>query len=178
MRAKNYLVLAFLGTSLLASRAASAQEEETTGIGVGVESFLTSELYSPGPNWVAVSYDASLWRVSGMLTMSTYEDTVTYMGIAGRFWYPVHSRHDSDFSVGGGVAILNTNPDGGGESDTSIELELGVQLRAFLTRNVALSTSLGIGIYMADNDGPLPDESAFGLLGQLVGSFGVTYYFW
>lgn len=176
MKAKYIVVLAFLGASLLAPRAARA-EGEKTGIGVGVESFLTNELYA-SPNWVSVGYDATEWRVSGMLTMSTYEDSWSYLGVGGRFYYPLHRRHDSDFSVGGGVAITNLNPDGGGESDTTIELEAGVQIRAFLTGSVAVSTTVGLGIYMADNDGPPPDESAFGLLGQLVGSLGVTYYFW
>ena len=178
MKTNRSLILAvFIATSMLLPRAADGNEK--TGLGIGAETFLTTPLATFGvtPGVATLTYDTSVWRVSGLLAMLTQEDSVTILGFGGRFYYPIHRRHDSDFSIGGGLAILNTNPDPG-DSDTSFHIEGGAQLRAFLTDNVALSSTVGLAIVVADDDGPAPDDSSFGILGQLVGSFGVTYFFW
>jgi hypothetical protein len=171
------LALAILGSSVLLPRAASA--DENTGFGVGAESFLTSAYlpFGAAPGVATLTYDASVYRLSGMLTMVSFEDGYTYLGVGGRFYYPLHKRHDSDFSVGGGAFVLNTDPDTG-ESDTSLHLEMGIQIRAFLTTNVALTATGGFGIILAEEDGPEPDRSVFGTVGQLVGSLGISYFFY
>jgi len=179
MRKHSLMILAI--TSFLGFLAAPARAQES-GIGVGVETMLTGSLtdYTGGayPGGVTVTYDSGTFYAGGMLTFLNVENGANVVGIGGRFYYPVHHGSSSDFALGGGLEIINNNPDGPPAADTSVHLEIGGRIRAWLTRNVALDAGVGVGILMADNGGAAPDQTAFGLVGDLVSTLGVTYFFW
>ncbi|RMH44203.1 MAG: hypothetical protein D6689_03000 [Deltaproteobacteria bacterium] len=149
----------------LLAPAAAAADEGATGIGVGAEAMLT------GPTGASVVYDAARFRVSGVLGF--VDDGVDAVGIGARFVWVMHRGDAADFGVGGGIGVVNEDAGGGMADDdrTNVHIELMGQLRAFLTRNVALSASFGASAIAGDNDG-----FAFG--GQLVGSLGAHYFFW
>ncbi|HTM19395.1 MAG TPA: hypothetical protein VL172_02770 [Kofleriaceae bacterium] len=171
---KQTIFLSAIATVLYTAAPAHAQAR--SGIGVGVETTVTSELVAPYPGVATLTYDTGVFQIEGLLTFISYDNNVTYLGAGGKFWYGIHRGERSDFSVGGGLAIINTNPDGPGDSATDFHLEGGAKIRAFLTPNVALSTTLGLGIVIADNDGP--NDDVFGIAGNLLGSVGLSYYFW
>jgi hypothetical protein len=165
------IILIGFASVLLA--AAPAEAQDRSGIGVGVETIITNEFGTPFPGVATLTYDTGVFQIGGMLAFVSVEDTVTVLGAGGRFYYGIHRGERSDFAVGGGIALVNTNPDGPGDSNTDFHLEGGAKIRAFITPNVALTTALGLGIVLADND-----TDIFGIVGNLNGSVGVSYYFW
>lgn len=180
MRNLSISFLAALAFTLATTQSASAQER--SGVGVGVGTMLTSQLSPFGgaaPGVAQLTYDTGAFYITGMLALTVEDEDETVIGIGGRFYFPVHNGDRSDFSLGGGLALVNTDPDAAGaESDTSVFMEFGGRMRAFLNANVALDAGVGIGILVADEGGAAPDDNAFGLLGNLVGSLGMTYFFW
>ncbi|HUH03869.1 MAG TPA: hypothetical protein VML75_17860 [Kofleriaceae bacterium] len=179
MRNLSIAFLAALALTLATAQSASAQER--SGVGVGVGTMLTTQLSPFGgaaPGVAQLTFDSGTFYITGMLALAVEDQGDTVIGIGGRFYFPVHNGDRSDFSLGGGLALLNTDPDGPGESDTSVFMELGGRMRAFLNANVALDAGVGIGILIADDGGGPPNNNAFGLLGNLVGSLGMTYFFW
>jgi hypothetical protein len=153
---------------LVATAATEASAEDgaaaKTGIGVGVEALL---LTPPG---VAVSYDADTWRLDGMVAF--FENTGgEQIVFGGRVMFPIHASDRADFSVGGGLGLVNRDG-GGGDNENDFHIEGSSQIRAFLTPNVAVVTSLGLGIVLTDGDDP------FVVSGDLFGSVGVLYYFY
>jgi hypothetical protein len=147
-----------------AAPAARAQGSEGVGLGVGVESSLT------GISGPAVVYQAPNFHVHGILGLFD-TDGRTQIDLAGRFFWKLHSTAASDFGLGGGLGIRNIDNDPG-ESDTQLHLELGAQIRAFVTANVALGATLGLGFDNGEGD----DDLTL-LDGQLVGAIGLTYFF-
>jgi hypothetical protein len=130
------------------------------GLGVGVQAMLE------GPFGAAVIYDPGPWHIEGILGFFTNGQTALALG--GRFYYHLHSSTAADFSVGGGLGIVNVSDDGDGFTD--IHLEAGAQVRAFVVPNVAVSASLGLAIVAGDGD-------LVALTGQLVGGLGISYFF-
>lgn len=152
-----------LGTVLaLGTTTARAQASEGTGIGVGAQSTTT------GLSGPSVVYQAPQFHIEGLLGVNSIDDNTDF-ALAGRFYYEIHNGELSDFSIGGGLGVLNL--DRPGDDDVDLHLEAGAQIRAFLAPNVALSTSLGLGFVIREGN----DD--FGILGQLTGSMGVTYFF-
>lgn len=172
-------------TVVLAPRTAVAQGSDATGVGAGVQAMLTSGVQVPsgldtfidlpalaGP---AVTYQTPKFHIDGILY---YGDTssegdansLTVLGVAGRFYYELHSTQASDLSVGGGIGFMNI--DFGPDSDSAIQFEAGGKIRAFLAPSVAVNASVGLGYIsgLADRD-----YITFG--GQLVGAIGITYFF-
>lgn len=159
-----------LVAGLLASSATSAQAQEdmsmaspsqASGIGVGVESMLS------GPSGPTLVYQTPTFHVEGIL--GVFDRPNTSILLAGRFYYQVHSGELSDFSVGGGLGLLNT--DAPGDNDTDIHLEAGAKIRVFLAPNVALSSSLGMAVVADD-----ANDTAI-IAGRLQGTMGITYFF-
>jgi hypothetical protein len=134
------------------------------GLGVGFSQMVG------GPGGVDVVYDGGRWHADAFLGVGD-TSTVTTLVLGGRGWFHLHSSTNADFSLGGGLGMSNVNPDGPAESSTVIKIDLGAQIRAFITQNVALSAGLGIGIFAADGEG-------FLLNGQPLGDLGLHYYFW
>ena len=168
-----------VGASLVAlatfanSRSAHAQGSEATGLGIGVQAMATTvvDIDEPGfafPNLAgpSVVYQTPAWHVDGILHYAS--NGITSLGVGGRFWYEVHSTPASDLSVGGGLGLINI--DVGDESDTSVHIEVGGKIRAFLTPSVALNGSVGVGYISGDFD-------LLTLGGHLIGTVGATYFF-
>ncbi len=176
----------FLGMLVLASAAlfawegsAFAQEEEpedtqdmsmqspgqASGLGVGVESLLS------GPSGPTIVYQTPMWHAEGILGVFDRANSSSLL-VAGRFYYQVHAGDLSDFSVGGGIGLLNYDTggmNGGNESD--LHVEAGAKIRVFLAPNVALSTTLGFAMVLDEaNDTAL-------IAGRLQGAMGITYFF-
>ena len=168
MKTKQY-VLAAMITGALATPA-SAQEPVTTtnsgvpSLGVGAEAQLR------GPAGAALVYDMGKVRINGILNFESSNGTT--LGLGGRVLWVVHQGGSADFSVGGGLGLINENPDGPGDSRTDFRVEALAQIRAFLTTNVALSTALGFGVNL--NDG---GEDTFGFGAQFLQTAGLVYYF-
>ena len=154
------------------ARPARAQGTTSTGIGVGAEAMLTGNFdiggIPAGLVGPAVVYQAPKFHIDGILNFASGND-VTAVGAGGRFFYQLHSTQASDFSIGGGLGLVNVDAGAAG-STTDIHLEVGAQIRAFLAPAFAVNASVGLG-FLLDN------EKISQLSGQLVGGAGVTYFF-
>jgi len=138
-------------------------------LGVGAEFQLS------GFGGASVNYDAGPFHVGAFFGMSDFEgDDNTIVDIGGRFYFHVHSTAMADFGVGGSLGLAfegdNVTPDPDDEDETYMSIEPGVQIRAFVASNVALSFTTGIAIALMDADG-------FTLGGQVNALAGVHYYF-
>lgn len=179
MKTKQYILAAMM-TGALATPA-FAQEPVTTAtsgvpsIGVGAEAQLNNGFEDAGfEDAAALVYDMGKVRINGLLNFASHNGT--RIGLGGRVLWVVHQGGSADFSVGGGLGLINNNPEGPGDSATDIRMEALAQIRAFLTTNVAVSSSLGFGVNL--NDGAVgrnDDEFTFGA--QLLSNAGLVYYF-
>ena len=157
-------------TSSTTATAAPAPAQDASApigsaVGVGVHAMLA------GPLGPSIVYNGGRFHIEGILTFTDVDDG-NQMAIAGRGWFHVHESPNASLSVGGGLGFINSEMDTGtGVSvDSSVTvIEGGAQLRFFITRNVALSASLGLAILAGDTD-------AVSITGQLTGGFGVTYF--
>lgn len=154
--------------SMLGAGSAVAGGTEGT-IGVGAEAQLS------GLGGASVNYDAGKFHAGGFLSFRDESGANnTDIGIGGRFFYHLHSTPTSDFSIGGNLGVLfasDPNPMPDGSSSTALFLEPAIQIRAFISGNVALSATAGIAIGLADADGVTLD-------GQVTGGAGIHYYFY
>jgi hypothetical protein len=163
------LPLAVLLAILAAPRSAHAQDmsmpnaSSATGIGVGVESLLS------GPTGPTIVYQTPAFHIDGLLGFEHTQGDTTAILLAGRFYYQVHAGELSDFSIGGGVGMLNIDADAG--NNTDLHLEAGAKIRVFLAPNVALSSSLGLAMVFSDG------ADFTGVVGDLQGTMGITYFF-
>lgn len=165
---KNSLTFTSIAVMLvLGAGSAYAGGSEGT-IGVGAEAQLS------GLSGLSINYDAGKFHAGGFLSFADAPgDNNTDIGVGGRFFWHLHSTPMSDFSIGGNLGVLfdnDPNPQPDGSSQTLLFLEPAVQIRAFISGNVALSATAGIAIGLADADGVLLD-------GQVTGSAGIHYYF-
>jgi hypothetical protein len=145
------------------------------GPGVGVTGMLLG-----GPSGVSLAYDAGPWHVDTMLGLIKPGANVrANFELGARFWYHLHSTANSDFSVGGGLGYERIGNRAPAAAINGIFIEVGGQMRAYLTSNVALSATLGISIATADFEGyGIGGQS---LAGQTLGGFagvGLHYYFY
>jgi hypothetical protein len=162
------------------------------GLGVGGTVFLSG---LTGPE---VVYDFGLWHLSGLVAFRSVPNAFGNRGTDFAFgvggWYHLHIGENSDFSVGGNFGLetispgstpMNNNPPGA----TGFEFEPGVQVRAFITPNVALHGGAGIVLAFGDNVGGGGSGLGVGPVGVgaldkqisltagFTGDFGFTYYF-
>jgi hypothetical protein len=159
--------------------AVSAGGSGGAGIGVGASAFVS------GLTGADVVYDAARWHIEGLLAFSTSHRgnpngprfTTFNFGVSG--WYHLHLGASSDFSLGGGVGIVNQS--GGGLSNVSEVLEPGAQIRAFVTPNVAVHAMIAFTIVLGDDvaaQETLPGRNtSFGFDSQVLAGFGFTYFF-
>jgi len=156
--------------TLTAASTAFAQEPAPVvassrgGLGVGVTQMLN------GPGGIDIIFDAGRWHADAFLGVAG--NGATDLNVGARGWFHLHSSTNADFSLGGGIGLDYTNPDGPPDSVTDIHIDLGAMIRAFITSNVAISAFAGIGIVTGDSDG------LFRLSGQPLGALGIAYYFW
>jgi hypothetical protein len=161
------------------------------GLGIGAAAFVSG---LAGPE---VVYDFGIWHLAGMLAFDHRQangpgpnppDVNTFLFSASG-WFHLHAGDSSDFSLGGGFGLINQSVTNGGPNNTAFEFEPGVQVRVFVTQNVAVSARLGIVFAFGDSVDPLNRQialdgqtlsgraSAVGLAGGLTGGFGFTYFF-
>lgn len=177
---KNIAVVSGLAVLVLGAGVASAGGSKGS-IGIGFEQSIGGDAIDLGGgvdvttrmSGISANYDMGEFHVGGLLGFSDHDgDDNTDVTIGGRFYYHLHSSAMADFGVGGNVSVAfigdrNTNVD---NNATVLLLEPGLQMRAFVASNVALSFSAGLTLGLADGDGVT-------LGGQPVGSAGVHYYF-
>lgn len=163
---KNILMLvSSLALVALGAGTASAGGSEGS-VGVGAEAQLN------GLGGISGSYDMGQFHLGGFLGFTDGGgDDDTDLAIGGRFYFHLHSTAMSDFGVGGSVGMLfDGDENDATDNDVDVFIEPGIQARAFVASNVALSFTAGLIIATGDADG-------IGVLGQTVASGGVHYYF-
>ncbi|HRC54764.1 MAG TPA: hypothetical protein PKU97_02525 [Kofleriaceae bacterium] len=138
--------------------------------GIGAEALFTNSDDNIGG--ISGNYDFGDFHLGGFLGVADpagANNTRLEMGV--RFYYHLHSSAMADFGVGGGLAYANT-PVGGASDAKNDEVYLvpGMQIRAFISSNVALSFGAGIALGLGDADGVQLD-------GHLTSNAGVHYYF-
>jgi len=135
-------------------------------LGVGAEYQLS------GLGGLSANYDLGQFHVGGFFAFSDDDgEDNTDVALGARFYYHVHSTAMSDFGVGGGIGLAFIG-DGNPNSDnpTLLYLEPGIQLRAFVVSNVALSLTAGLVLGVVD-------ASGVAITGQPTALAGVHYYF-
>lgn len=157
------LLLVVLTSLTSAPTAALAQAR----VGVGVETSLNTAAGNAGA--ILFVYDASQWRIDGLFGLGAANNGVA-LSVGGRFHYVVHASQSADFAVGAG-AFINHASGRAGRGDTTGEIDIQAQIRAFLTPSVALMGSLGMGLGFGDGD------VTVALAGKLSGAFGLVYFF-
>lgn len=154
-------------------------------LGVGAEYMMNG--LSGG---ASVNYDMGKMHFGGFLGFfdngdEMGNDTSDYT-LGGRFYYHMHSTAMSDFGIGASLGFYSDESRNGmNETDRStyLYIEPGVQIRAFITSNVALSFGVGILIATQDDDGIAIGGGTLGRgqnqgIGDVVtGSAGIHYYF-
>ena len=151
------IALVALGGTTASAQAQEQESSAQTGIGIGAEAMLTGLVGG------AFVYDAGAWHVDVLANVVDTGDAV--LSAAGRFFFVLHNGGRADFSVGGGLGIRDA-------AETEFHIEGGAQIRVFLVSNVALSTTVGLGMVLDDGEDP------FALGGQLTGTAGLTYFFY
>lgn len=139
---------------------------DARGVGVGVEAMFGGPV-SGGPVGLSGAYDGGAWHADAVLGVSGNDDATAY-GLGVRGWFHLHSTANADFSLGGGLGFTHW-----GKEDNTVHIEAGGLIRVFLTSNVAASTFFGLGIIPSNDHG----KDGFKLGGQLLGGFGLHYFF-
>jgi hypothetical protein len=203
------LSLTFVAAATVAGLAAPAFAQETTpppasapapeikrtgrtsgdiasgGLGVGATAFVSG---LAGPE---VVYDFGAWHLDGMIGFQSTpfpnpnsdRATIFQFGVGG--WYHLHIGENSDFSVGGAFGLVNVSPPGPANSTTGFEFEPGVQVRAFITPNVALHGGTALVFEFGDVTGGVGGNiglggglnKTIGLGANITANLGFTYYF-
>lgn len=156
---------------LAATGPALAGGKEGT-IGIGAEFGLASEPPVGPMGGASLNYDASVFHVGGFLGFQDgggANDTDYSFG--ARFYYHLHETTMSDFGLGGTIGFVSVDDrNSAPERQTRLYFEPGLQIRAFISNNVALSFTAGISFGLVDADGGTVG-------GQPVALGGVHYYF-
>jgi hypothetical protein len=157
------LVLATaLGVAMVPGRA-EAQSPVAGKLGLGVvETF-------GGNTGLNLVFDGGPWHAEGLLFLSGIEGD-SRIDLGARGWFHLHSTTNADFSVGGGLGIDRWDPSGDNNTRTVVGIDLGFNIRAFVTSNVAVGAFGGLRVATGDRDG-------FQLGGTPLGAFSLTYFF-
>lgn len=175
---KKKLAAVISGLALVALGASIASAGGSKGsIGVGGESSLGAiTLGDPFPAFsltgLSLNYDAGQFHAGGLLGfIDGGGDNDTFIALGGRFYYHIHSTAMADFGLGGNVALGFFDDDiDDNDNETFMLLEPGIQTRAFVASNVALSFSAGLTIGLIDANGVVVSA-------QPTGAAGFHYYF-
>ncbi len=156
------------GLAVLAIGAGTAFAGGSKGsVGVG------AELQLSGLGGMSANYDMGEFHFGGFLGFNDeggVDDTDIELG--GRFYYHLHSTAMADFGVGGsiGIGFIGDETPNVDNDLTVVFIEPGIQIRAFIASNVALSFTGGLTLGVSDADG-------VAVTGQFNGVGGVHYYF-
>lgn len=171
MRNNTLKTLFVVATTLAVTSGPALAQGGGSSIGVGVEQMLMPGTgFAGGPAGPAFVYDPGPWHLDAILHLVSSNGS--QLGLGARAFYVLHRSSAADFSIGGGLGLLRNDPDGPSNDRTDFNVEGAAQIRAFITSNVALSTTFGIGIALRDGQ---DDVFAFG--GQFLGSLGLVYFF-
>lgn len=167
--------LAFTLSLLLAASlfAGPARAQRATAPGLGVELPLTNELLGDATGWLAFVYDMRMLHVDVLGAFVDVEDTSTAFGAGARLYYAIHRSSAADFSIGGGLFLVHRENDVAETDANDFGVELGPKIRVFLAPSVAVHSTFGLAVVLADDDA----ADIIGLVGRLSGSLGVTYFF-
>ena len=140
-------------------------------IGVGAVTWLSP--FVTGGEFV---YDQPMFHLEGVVGFGHTSNNGASsgnldIGVAG--WYHLARGTNADFSIGGGAGLFYNSPAGAGSASTQFALEPGIEARAFLTPNFALTFRAGFAITFGDNN----SATNFSLGGQGSGQFGFVYFF-
>jgi hypothetical protein len=147
------------------------------GLGIGAAAFV-SGMFGP-----QVVYDFGAFHLEGLLGFDHRDAgmnaTSTAFDFGASGWYHLHAGDRSDFSIGGGIGFLHQKNSNGPSHDSTV-FEPGVQVRAFVTDNVAVHGRLAVDLVFGDDTngnsiGTMSPHSS--LTGQITSGFGFTYYF-
>lgn len=164
---KHLSIITGLGALLLSAGVASAGGSKGS-IGVGGEIQLNGTL-----GGLSMNYDLGEFHVGGFFGFSDDgDDDDTDVAIGGRFYYHIHSSAMADFGIGGqvGLGFIGDRQPNADNNLTLIYLEPGLQMRAFIASNVALSFTGGITLGVSDAKG-------VAVTAQPVALAGAHYYF-
>jgi hypothetical protein len=153
---------------LVSAGVAEAGGKEGT-VGVGAEAGITNDL-----GGFSLNYDAGKFHVGGFVGFSNGSgDNDADYNLGGRFFYHVHTTVTTDLGLGLNLGLNSIDGQGlmNDERDTFMVIEPALQIRAFVTNNVALSFTAGISFAITD-----PNTSII-LNGQINALAGVHYYF-
>jgi hypothetical protein len=171
---RNNIMLATI--LVLATTAPALAGGKEGSIGAGAEFGLNGLTGGASAN-----YDAGKFHFGGFLGFfDGGDDDDTDYTFGARFYYHVHESSLSDFGVGGAIGFYSQDNMAPLERDTLLFFEPGVQIRAFLSNNVALSFTTGISFALVDADGAKIGGTDFSLFGAGAGFnaiAGVHYYF-
>lgn len=168
---KNIAILSGLAVMVLGAGVASAGGSKGS-LGVGGEYGIGTSGLGVGLGGMSIAYDMGEFHLGGFFGFTDGgNDNDTDVTFGGRFFYHVHSSAMADFGVGGGVGIgiLDDGSDAT-DKETQMFIEPGIQARAFIASNVALSFNAGLSIGVADANG-------VAISAQPSGIAGFHYYF-
>jgi hypothetical protein len=168
---KTALFATALCAGLTASSSARAETPVHGQFGLGIADTLG------GPTGINGVFDGGPWHAEVTLALSNANET-SRIDLGAHGWFHLHTGASSDFSVGGGLSLDRVDPPGdrpaglggGSNASSTVGIDLGFQIRAFVTSNVAVAATGGLQVLTGDGDG-------FVLGGQPVGAFSLTYYF-
>jgi hypothetical protein len=162
---KNLMLVSALAVFGLGAGTAFAGGSEGS-LGVGAEFQLA------GLGGMSGNFDMGQFHVGGFLGFQDGGGTDdTDVSLGGRFYFHVHSTAMSDFGVGGSVGLaFEGDGDENTDNPTLMFIEPGIQTRAFIASNVALSFTAGLTLGLIDANG-------VAVTGQPTAAAGVHYYF-
>ncbi|MGD0836211.1 MAG: hypothetical protein ABSB49_06150 [Polyangia bacterium] len=150
----------------------SARSTHGLGLGLGAMTMLD------GTSGLLVTWGWTGFHADGFAGLkhtpaSPGIDSSTDFTLGGRFWYHIHAASFADFSLGGGVGINRV------DTNVSVSLEAGGQIRAFLVPNVAIAADLGFGANFGNRDDLLIGAQSIGGGGNgfVAGTLGIAYFF-
>ena len=148
------------------------------GIGVGVSQWVN------GFTGAQVVFDQPRWHIEGSTAFTTSHNgnpnnpRVTDFDFGVAAWYHLALGASSDFSIGGGFAVLTQSGMG---SRVSWLIEPGAEIRAFITSNVAVHALIAFPLIVGDDGTPVVgnngQNTSFGFSGQVLAAFGFTFFF-
>lgn len=149
----------------------SAPEEAPSArFGVGMSTGLTLTAGATPIGALSLTYDARTYRVEAITSLTVVQDERTQVIAGLRGLYPLHGSETADISIGATAAAFLVLAERAPDNKNAL-LELNLQIRAFLTEQVALTGLAGVGLILGDG----PTAALVG--GQLSGALGLTYYF-
>lgn len=154
-----------LALAVTATTARAGGQADSLGVGA---QFMMNGL----AGGASVNYDLGKMHFGGFLGFFDDGDDTDYT-VGGRFYYHVHHTGGADFGIGGQLGWFSDEEND--NRSTLLFAEPGIEIRAFVVPNVALSVNAGIIIGLSDADGTAVTGGQLG--NGVTGGAGLHYYF-